>query len=72
MTKMSQRPPRPARLLTLASDIVRIGYHRVLAKYHRRRYRRHRDYLRDIRQPNRYQPRRTAEEVRREVRQRQL
>jgi hypothetical protein len=72
MTKMSQHPPRPARLLMLTSDIVRIGYHRVLAKYHRRRYRRHRDYLRDIREPNRYRPRRTAEEVRREVRQRQL
>lgn len=70
MTKISQRPPRPVRLLTLTGDIARIGYHRLLADYHRRRWRRHRDFLRDIREPNRYRPRRTVEEVRRDVRRR--
>lgn len=70
MTKMSQRPPRPVRLLTLTGDIARISYHRLLANYHKRRWRRHRDYLREIRDPNRYQPRRTVAEVRRDVRER--
>src|SRR3982750_1639705 len=36
MTKISQRPPRPLRLLTLTGDIARIGYHRLLANYHKR------------------------------------
>lgn len=64
---MTKRPPRPVRLLTLTSDITRIGYHRLMVNYHKRRWRRHRDYLREIREPNRYQPRRTVAEVRRQV-----
>jgi hypothetical protein len=67
MTKMSQRPPRPVRILSLLADISRVLYHRLLANYHKRRWRRHRDYLREIREPNRYQPRRTVAEVRRDV-----